>query len=68
LIQALEQQIRNARLWIATEQAAMEDAREGYRQALAFHKRAKALRWQKIELEQRSPRPPKAVMARLSTS
>ncbi|MBO9196405.1 DNA primase [Rhizobium sp. 16-449-1b] len=51
LIQTLEQQIRNARLWIATEQAAMEDAREGYRQALAFHKRAKALRWQKIELE-----------------
>ncbi|KQV64454.1 DNA primase [Rhizobium sp. Root1220] len=51
LIQGLEQQIRNARLWIATEEAAMEDAREGYRQALAFHKRAKALRWQKIELE-----------------
>jgi DNA primase len=51
LIQTLEQQIRNARLWIATEQAAMEDAREGYRQALAFHKRSKALRWQKIELE-----------------
>jgi DNA primase len=51
LIQSLEQQIRNARLWIATEEAAMEDAREGYRQALAFHKRAKALRWQKIELE-----------------
>jgi DNA primase len=51
LIKSLEQQIRNARLWIATEQAAMEDAREGYRQALAFHKRAKALRWQKIELE-----------------
>ncbi|APO75474.1 DNA primase [Rhizobium etli 8C-3] len=51
LLKSLEQQIRNARLWIATEEAAMEDAREGYRQALAFHKRAKALRWQKIELE-----------------
>ncbi|MDM9628764.1 DNA primase [Rhizobium sp. S152] len=51
LLQSLEQQIRNARLWIATEEAAMEDAREGYRQALAFHKRSKALRWQKIELE-----------------
>lgn len=51
LLKNLEQQIRNARLWIATEEAAMEDAREGYRQALAFHKRAKALRWQKIELE-----------------
>ncbi len=51
LLQGLEQQIRNARLWIATSEAAMEDAREGYRQALAFHKRAKALRFQKIELE-----------------
>ena len=51
LLKGLDQQVRNARLWTATEQAAMEDAREGYRQALAFHKRAKALRWQKIELE-----------------
>jgi DNA primase len=51
LFRGLEQQVRNARLWTATEEAAMEDAREGYRQALAFHKRAKALRRQKIELE-----------------
>ncbi|MBX4999993.1 DNA primase [Rhizobium lentis] len=51
LIKSLDQQVRNARLWTATEEAAMEDAREGYRQALAFHKRAKALRRQKIELE-----------------
>ncbi|RUL98344.1 DNA primase, partial [Rhizobium chutanense] len=51
LIKSLDQQVRNTRLWIATEEAAMEDAREGYRQALAFHKRAKALRRQKIELE-----------------
>ena len=51
LLKGLEQQVRNARLWTATEEAAMEDAREGYRQAIAFHKRAKALRWQKIELE-----------------
>lgn len=51
LLKNLEQQIRNARLWTATEQAATEDAREGYRQALALHKRSKALRWQKIELE-----------------
>jgi DNA primase len=51
LIKSLDQQVRNARLWIATEEAAMEDAREGYRQALASHKRAKALRRQKIELE-----------------
>ncbi|MCY1668285.1 DNA primase [Rhizobium sp. SL86] len=51
LVQALEQQVRNARLWTATEQAAMEDAREGYRQALSLHKRTKALRLQKMELE-----------------
>jgi DNA primase len=51
LLKSLEQQIRNARLWTATEAAAMEDAREGYRQALALHKRSKALRWHKIELE-----------------
>ncbi|TCL74820.1 DNA primase [Rhizobium sp. BK251] len=51
LLKGLDQQIRNARLWTATEEAAMEDAREGYRQALALHKRTKALRWQKVELE-----------------
>jgi len=51
LLTTLEQQVRNARLWTATVEAAMEDARESYRQALAFHKRARDLRWQKIELE-----------------
>ena len=51
LITSLDQQVRNARLWIATVQAAPEDAREGYRQALSLHKRTKALRFQKIELE-----------------
>jgi DNA primase len=51
LVTALDQQVRNARLWIATEQAAAEDAREGYRQALSLHKRTKALRVQKMELE-----------------
>lgn len=51
LLKNLDQQVRNARLWTATEEAAMEDAREGYRQALALHKRSKALRWHKIELE-----------------
>ncbi|MGF9691775.1 DNA primase [Rhizobium sp. 0TCS1.26] len=51
LVKALEQQVRNARLWTATAQAAMEDAREGYRQALSLHKRTKALRVQKMELE-----------------
>ena len=51
LLKLLDQQIRNARLWTATEQAAHEDAGDMFRQALALHKRAKALRWQKIELE-----------------
>ncbi|MDQ0454561.1 DNA primase [Rhizobium paknamense] len=51
LVKALDQQIRNARLWTATTVAAFEDAREGYRQALSLHKRAKALRRQKAELE-----------------
>ncbi|NTJ42894.1 DNA primase [Agrobacterium larrymoorei] len=51
LVKAMNQQVRNARLWTATEQAAPEDAREGYVQALSLHKRTKALRWQKIDLE-----------------
>lgn len=51
LVKAMNQQVRNARLWTATEQAALEDAREGYTQALSLHKRTKALRWQKIDLE-----------------
>ncbi|MBB4006262.1 DNA primase [Allorhizobium taibaishanense] len=51
LIKALDQQIRNARLWTATTVAALEDARECYVQALSLYKRAKALRRQKAELE-----------------
>ncbi|WP_018236650.1 DNA primase [Ensifer sp. BR816] len=51
LIGALDQQIRYARLWTATTAAAPEDAREGYLQALALHKRTKALNWQRRELE-----------------
>ena len=51
ILKSLDQQVRNARLWTATEEAAPEDAREGYRQALSLHKRTKALRIQKIELE-----------------
>ncbi|TCN29951.1 DNA primase [Sinorhizobium americanum] len=51
LIGALDQQIRYARLWTATTVAAPEDAREGYLQALALHKRTKALNWQRRELE-----------------
>jgi DNA primase len=50
-IARLEQQVRNARIWTATAEAAAEDAREGYAQALALHKRTRALKWQKAELE-----------------
>lgn len=51
LIAAMDQQIRNARMWTATMNAAFEDAREGYGQAYALHKRAIDLRRQKLELE-----------------
>ncbi|WP_137155835.1 DNA primase [Rhizobium sp. FKL33] len=51
LLASLEQQIRYARVWIATEQAAIEDAREGYRQAHALHTRARALIRYRHELE-----------------
>jgi len=51
LLRGLDQQIRNSRLWTATEDAAPEDAREGYLQALALHKRTRALLWQRRELE-----------------
>ncbi|WEX86126.1 DNA primase [Sinorhizobium garamanticum] len=51
LIAALDQQVRYARLWTATVAAAPEDAREGYLQALALHRRSKALHWQRRELE-----------------
>ncbi len=51
LIAAMDQQIRNARLWTATASAAFEDAREGYGQAYALHKRAIDLRRQKHDLE-----------------
>jgi len=50
-ITRLEQQIRNARIWTATVEAAAEDAREGYVQALGLHKRTRALKWQKSELQ-----------------
>ena len=51
LLDMLDQQIRNARIWTATRAAAFDDAREGFLQALALHKRTRALRWQKAELE-----------------
>ncbi|MCP8893940.1 DNA primase [Shinella daejeonensis] len=51
ILQGLEQQVRNSRLWTATAEAAPEDAREGYLQALALHKRTRALARQRRELE-----------------
>jgi DNA primase len=51
LLDLVDQQVRNARIWTATAAAAPEDARDGFRQALALHKRTRALRWQKAELE-----------------
>jgi DNA primase len=51
LLASLDKQIRFARLWTATEHAAIEDAREGYQQALALHMRARALVRQKQEIE-----------------
>ncbi|HMQ58186.1 MAG TPA: DNA primase [Rhizobiaceae bacterium] len=35
--------VRRARMWVATEDAAIEDAREGFLQALGLHRRARSL-------------------------
>jgi DNA primase len=51
LLANLDKQIRFARLWTATESAAIEDAREGFRQALALNTRARALARHGRELE-----------------
>jgi DNA primase len=51
LLAGLDKQIRFARLWTATEHAAIEDAREGYLQALSLHMRALALTRQRREIE-----------------
>jgi DNA primase len=51
LMANLDKQIRFARLWTATEHAAIEDAREGYQQVLALHMRARALVRQRHEIE-----------------
>jgi DNA primase len=40
----LDALIRRARLWTATEEAAHDDALEGFRQALHLHRRARTLR------------------------
>lgn len=51
LIANLDKQIRFARLWTATEHAAIEDAREGFTQALALYVRSRELKRQIRELE-----------------
>jgi DNA primase len=51
LLTTMNQQIRNARLWTATQEADLQDVVQAYRQAYALHSRNKELRWQKIELE-----------------
>lgn len=51
LLASLDKQVRFARLWTASEGAAIEDAREGYQQALALHMRARALVRQRHEIE-----------------
>lgn len=51
LIDQLALQIRFARTWTATPQAALEDAREGFIQALALYKRTQVLWQQKMDLE-----------------
>lgn len=51
MLASLDRQVRFARLWTATEHAAIEDAREGYQQALALHMRARALVRQRHEIE-----------------
>lgn len=50
-LKALDQQVRNTRLWTATATAASEDAREAFQQSLSLHKRGRALLRQRQELE-----------------
>ncbi|MEM6464137.1 MAG: DNA primase [Pseudomonadota bacterium] len=51
VVENLERQVRMARVWTATTDAALEDASEGFRQVLSLYKRTRALRQQKTELE-----------------
>lgn len=51
LLTSMSQQVRNARLWTATEAADPHDALQAYRQTRALHSRNKELRYQKLELE-----------------
>ena len=49
----LQQQVRENRIWQAAESAAFEDARDGWRQALQLHLRARTLN-QEMRLAQQS--------------
>jgi len=51
VIARIERQVRDAREWTATTDAAPEDAREAFNQTLALYKRTRALKAQKLELE-----------------
>lgn len=43
LLETLDQMIRRARLWVATDEAAIDDAREAFMQALHLHHLARTL-------------------------
>ena len=47
----MEQQLKDNRVWQALPDASQEDARQGWRQALALHRRAGVLRDEKVNAE-----------------
>lgn len=51
IVERLEKQMRQLRLWQAMADAASEDARDGFMQAFSLHQRTRSLKWQRNELE-----------------
>lgn len=51
VIERLEKQMRQLRLWQVMADAAPEDARDGFMQAFSLNQRTRSLKWQKNELE-----------------
>lgn len=51
VVERLEKQMRQLRLWQVMADAAAEDARDGFMQAFSLHQRTRNLKWQKNELE-----------------
>jgi DNA primase len=51
VIERLEKQMRELRLWQVMADAAPEDARDGFMQAFSLNQRTRSLKWQKNELE-----------------